>query len=302
MFGTSPPSAPGGIRCTHAPRPRPPPPSSSPRSPPYPPWPHPPGPHRPPGVSSPARAHRPSAARPSGPGAEAPRSAVTSLPDEDPTATLVRIGGTGGTRRGSAGVHDLRSGRPERPLPGRFGDEGGDGGGRTAARRAGRSRPGRTDPAVSSGPAHRGLPARHRTATAQPHQRHPGRMFTVPAGIEGATHSAGLQRFEYGGRVAWIRSGARYGYSTVLGATRDLNRTLVHSVNSTDAKGESMNPVAERIAPAALRWRTVRPAGGGPPRATPPWPRPRGPGRGPGPGDAWGAGRRRGAGGRGPRG
>ncbi len=127
-------------------------------------------------------------------------------------------------------------------------------------------------------------------------------MFTVPAGIEGAAYSAGLQRFEHGGRVCWIKSGARYGYSALLGVTRYLSRTLVPSVNSTDAQGESMNPVAERIATAALRWRTVRPAAGGPPRAMPPRPRPRGPGRGPGRGDAWGAGHRRGADGRGPRG
>ncbi|MFF0187841.1 serine hydrolase domain-containing protein [Streptomyces sp. NPDC005244] len=77
-------------------------------------------------------------------------------------------------------------------------------------------------------------------------------MFTVPAGIEGADMSAGLQRFAYEGRVYWIKSGARYGYSAVVGATRDLSRTLVYSVNSTDAKGETMNPVAERIAMAAL--------------------------------------------------
>ncbi|MET7681596.1 serine hydrolase domain-containing protein [Streptomyces sp. NPDC005423] len=78
-------------------------------------------------------------------------------------------------------------------------------------------------------------------------------MFTVPAGIEGATYSAGLQRFEYGGRVYWSKSGARYGYSTVVAATRDLSRTLVYSVGSTDAKGESMNTVAERIVLAALK-------------------------------------------------
>ncbi|PBC60975.1 peptidase [Streptomyces sp. Tue6028] len=78
-------------------------------------------------------------------------------------------------------------------------------------------------------------------------------MFTVPAGIEGADMSAGLQRFEYGGTVYWLKSGARYGYSTAVAATRDLSRTLVYSVNSTDAKGESMNPVAQRIAMAALR-------------------------------------------------
>jgi CubicO group peptidase (beta-lactamase class C family) len=78
-------------------------------------------------------------------------------------------------------------------------------------------------------------------------------MFTVPSGIKGAAYSAGLQRFEYGGRVYWLKSGARYGYSAVVAATRDLGRTLVYSVNSTDAKGESMNPVAERVALAALR-------------------------------------------------
>jgi len=78
-------------------------------------------------------------------------------------------------------------------------------------------------------------------------------MFTVPAGVEGASYSAGLQRFEYGGKVYWLKSGARYGYSAVVLATRDLSRTLVYSVNSTDAKGETMNAVAMRIALAALK-------------------------------------------------
>ncbi|MEV0736325.1 serine hydrolase domain-containing protein [Streptomyces sp. NPDC050549] len=78
-------------------------------------------------------------------------------------------------------------------------------------------------------------------------------MFTVPAGVEGASYSAGLQRFEYGGKVYWLKSGARYGYSAVVLATRDLSRTLVYSVGSTDAKGESMNAVAMRIALAALK-------------------------------------------------
>lgn len=77
-------------------------------------------------------------------------------------------------------------------------------------------------------------------------------MFTVPADVPDASYSAGLQRFEHDGRVYWLKSGARYGYSTLLAATRDLSRTLVYSVNSTDAKGEGMNPVAQRIALAAL--------------------------------------------------
>lgn len=78
-------------------------------------------------------------------------------------------------------------------------------------------------------------------------------MFTVPPGIKGADMSAGLQRFEYAGTVYWLKSGARYGYSTAVAATRNLSRTLVYSVNSTDAKGESMNPVAQRIALVALK-------------------------------------------------
>lgn len=45
---------------------------------------------------------------------------------------------------------------------------------------------------------------------------------------------------------------ARYGYGTVIAATPDLRRTLVFSVGSTDAKGESMNAVAQRIVLAAL--------------------------------------------------
>ncbi len=78
-------------------------------------------------------------------------------------------------------------------------------------------------------------------------------MFTVPKGIEGADMSAGLQRFPFEGRVYWLKSGARYGYGTVIAATRDLSRTLVVSVGATDAKSENMNPVTERIARAALK-------------------------------------------------
>ncbi|GAA2322517.1 beta-lactamase family protein [Streptomyces kunmingensis] len=79
-------------------------------------------------------------------------------------------------------------------------------------------------------------------------------MFTVPAGIEGATMSAGLQRFTSDdGKVVWLKTGSRYGYNSVVGATRDLSRTLVYSVNSTDAKGEDMNAVAQRIVLATLK-------------------------------------------------
>lgn len=78
-------------------------------------------------------------------------------------------------------------------------------------------------------------------------------MFTVAANVPGAKMSAGFERFEYGGKIYWIKSGARYGYSTVIAAPEDLSRTLVLSVGSTDAKGESMNPVVQRISLAALK-------------------------------------------------
>jgi D-alanyl-D-alanine carboxypeptidase len=55
-----------------------------------------------------------------------------------------------------------------------------------------------------------------------------------------------------GGRILWLMTGARPGYSTLIGATADLSRTLVHSVNATDVKAESMNPVGERIVRAAF--------------------------------------------------
>ncbi|MFJ2952355.1 serine hydrolase domain-containing protein [Streptomyces sp. NPDC087226] len=77
-------------------------------------------------------------------------------------------------------------------------------------------------------------------------------MFTVPAGIEGAAHSAGLTRLELRGTVYWGKSGARPGYSTLIAATEDLGFTLVFSLSDTDAKDQSSNPVADRIREAAL--------------------------------------------------
>ncbi|MFI6439534.1 serine hydrolase domain-containing protein [Streptomyces sp. NPDC050759] len=79
-------------------------------------------------------------------------------------------------------------------------------------------------------------------------------VFSVPSGITGASYSAGgLQRFESGGKVYWVKSGGRYGYNSAIAATRDLSRTLVYSVNSTDAKSEDANPVVVRIITAALK-------------------------------------------------
>ncbi|MGW1772579.1 serine hydrolase domain-containing protein [Streptomyces sp. NPDC002104] len=83
-------------------------------------------------------------------------------------------------------------------------------------------------------------------------------MFTVP-GVKdfvtgkSAALTAGMARIELpDGTVAWGKTGGRHGYNTAIGGTRDLSRTLVYSVNSTDAKGQDMNPVALGIVMAAF--------------------------------------------------
>ncbi|WP_411093082.1 serine hydrolase domain-containing protein [Streptomyces sp. 049-1] len=78
-------------------------------------------------------------------------------------------------------------------------------------------------------------------------------MFTTPAGLPEATRSAGLEYKKVGDQILWGKSGSRYGYSALIGGTRDLSRTLVHSVNSTDAKSAERNPVIDGITAAALK-------------------------------------------------
>ncbi|WP_371618136.1 serine hydrolase domain-containing protein [Streptomyces sp. NBC_00454] len=83
-------------------------------------------------------------------------------------------------------------------------------------------------------------------------------MFTVPgvkdfASGKDATLTAGMSRIVLpDGTVAWGKTGGRHGYNTAIGGTRDLSRTLVYSVNSTNAKGEDTNPVALGIVMAAF--------------------------------------------------
>ncbi|MFJ8853114.1 serine hydrolase domain-containing protein [Streptomyces sp. NPDC102437] len=84
-------------------------------------------------------------------------------------------------------------------------------------------------------------------------------MFTLPdASVreygtgKPAAYSAGLSVMRLGGREVWGKTGGRWGYNTVVAATRDLSRTLVYSVNSTDAKGDSMNTTAMNIVVAAF--------------------------------------------------
>ncbi|MEV0827193.1 serine hydrolase domain-containing protein [Nonomuraea rubra] len=85
-------------------------------------------------------------------------------------------------------------------------------------------------------------------------------MFTVPdvtmfdeCGNRPATYTSGLTRMVLpGGIVGYGKTGARYGYASGVGATRDLSRTLVYSVNSTDAKGSGQNERTLGIVVAAF--------------------------------------------------
>ncbi|MFE6197036.1 serine hydrolase domain-containing protein [Streptomyces sp. NPDC057838] len=77
-------------------------------------------------------------------------------------------------------------------------------------------------------------------------------MFTLPkvtglGGGEPAAYSAGLSMKVLGGREVWGKTGGRWGYNAALASTRDGSRTLVYSVNATDAKGRDMNRVAQDL-------------------------------------------------------
>ncbi|MFI6376850.1 serine hydrolase domain-containing protein [Streptomyces sp. NPDC050546] len=77
-------------------------------------------------------------------------------------------------------------------------------------------------------------------------------MFTLPEVTDfktgkPAAYSVGLSMMELGGREVWGKTGGRWGYNAAIASTRNGSRTLVYSVNSTDAKGQGMNKVAENI-------------------------------------------------------
>ncbi|GIF04280.1 serine hydrolase domain-containing protein [Actinoplanes siamensis] len=66
-----------------------------------------------------------------------------------------------------------------------------------------------------------------------------------------ASYGAGLTRIPMGDLVVWGKSGDRPGYNNGMGATRDLRRRLVFSVNTLNMGGEQ--PLtAQRIVAAAL--------------------------------------------------
>nr|WP_065967682.1 serine hydrolase domain-containing protein [Streptomyces sparsogenes] len=77
-------------------------------------------------------------------------------------------------------------------------------------------------------------------------------MFTLPKVADfrtgaPAAYSVGLSMKKLGGREVWGKTGGRWGYNAAIASTRDGSRTLVYSVNSTDAKGQDTNKVALNI-------------------------------------------------------
>jgi D-alanyl-D-alanine carboxypeptidase len=87
-------------------------------------------------------------------------------------------------------------------------------------------------------------------------------MFTVPqvpmygtctpndptnSTCEPAIYSAGLSRMVIDGVTVWAKSGDRPGYVSAMGATRDLSRRLVYSVNTLHMGSDDLAQVAQRI-------------------------------------------------------
>ncbi|WP_443057666.1 hypothetical protein [Streptomyces sp. IBSBF 2806] len=66
-----------------------------------------------------------------------------------------------------------------------------------------------------------------------------------------AACSVGLPMKKSGGREVWGEIGDRWGCDAAIASTRAGSRALVCSVNSTDAKGQDMNEVAQNIMVAA---------------------------------------------------
>jgi D-alanyl-D-alanine carboxypeptidase len=71
-------------------------------------------------------------------------------------------------------------------------------------------------------------------------------MLTVPA-VDGARYGMALETFVLNGQRVWGKSGSRPGYATGVAATPDLCRTVVYSVNSTDARSTGL-ALAQRFA------------------------------------------------------
>ena len=74
-------------------------------------------------------------------------------------------------------------------------------------------------------------------------------MLTVP---ENGTHGCGLTRFRIGELEIWGKSGDRPGYNSGMGATLDLTRRLVYSINPLKMGGAEQPAVAQRVILATL--------------------------------------------------
>lgn len=202
---------------------------------------------------------------------------IAGLPDADATAALVRVGGTDGAWRGSAGVHDLASG--------------------SAADPDARFRAGSTTKVVTAAAVLK-LAAEHRIDLGTPVQHYLPGLFTrafKPITVRQLlNHTSGIQAgddwgdsfaAEYAHRFdaltpgQVVRSAVAKGPPTArrcsgssttggcTGSSRAPGTATARcspgpgtwagpsSTRSTrpDAKGEEMNPVAERIALAALK-------------------------------------------------
>ena len=79
-------------------------------------------------------------------------------------------------------------------------------------------------------------------------------MFTIPdvPDAEGgrASYGAGLSRYVVNGITLWGKTGDRHGYNNGMGATRDLRRRLIYSVN-TLRMGQEPPAITRRIVAAA---------------------------------------------------
>jgi D-alanyl-D-alanine carboxypeptidase len=82
-------------------------------------------------------------------------------------------------------------------------------------------------------------------------------MFTVPdvptyGSGEPAAYTMGLSRIQFGNLTLWGKSGDRPGYNNGMGATRDLSRRLVYSVNTLHMGGDQPPSAQSRIIMAAF--------------------------------------------------
>jgi len=73
-----------------------------------------------------------------------------------------------------------------------------------------------------------------------------------PTNDQPAIYGQGLQAYPGDGFVAWGKTGMRYGYTNGVFATRDLERRVVYSVNSTTKQSDGQPAIVQRIAAAVM--------------------------------------------------